>query len=169
MNRENKDNKVDLLLRHGRVITMDPRRRILVDGAVAIDNGRVVEVEPDREVAPGTDATTVRDLQGALVHPGLIDAHVHAGSSELSRGLAPKDHADYGAVDDWLFTFRKPETDHLGALLSCMEMVANGTTAYSDTGGSFLPGGDRAGDREGRDARHARVLDARLQPAGTGP
>ena len=40
-------------------------------------------------------------------------------------------------MDDWLFTFRKPETDYLGALLSCMEMVTNGTTAYSDTGGSF--------------------------------
>ena len=52
--------------------------------------------------------------------------------------MAPKDHADYGAVDDWLFTYRSPETDHLGALLSCMEMVTNGTTAYSDTGGSFF-------------------------------
>ena len=133
----NNGTKVDLLLRHGRIVTMDRRRRILVDGAVSIRDGRIVAVGPDREVAPATEATAARDLAGALVHPGLVDAHVHAGNSELSRGLAPKDHADYGAVDDWLFTFRRPETDHLGALLSCMEMVANGTTAYSDTGGSF--------------------------------
>ena len=116
---------------------MDPERRILVDGAIAIDDGRIVDVGPDREIAPATDAAAVRDLRGALVHPGLVDAHVHAGSSELSRGLAPKSHADYGAVDDWLFKYRSPEMDHLGALLSCMEMVTNGTTAYSDTGGSF--------------------------------
>ena len=139
MKRENSNGKsVDLLLRHGRIITMDPERRILVDGAIAIDHGRVADVGPDREVAPVAGATAIRDLGGALVHPGLVDAHVHAGNSELSRGMAPKDHADYGAVDDWLFTFRKPETDHLGALLSCMEMVTNGTTAYSDTGGSFF-------------------------------
>ena len=116
---------------------MDARRRILVDGAVAIRDGMIVAAGPDREVAPGTVAGVTRDLRGALVHPGLVDAHVHAGNSELSRGMAPKDHADYGAIDDWLFTFRSPETDNLGALLSCMEMVTNGTTAYSDTGGSF--------------------------------
>ena len=117
---------------------MDAERRILVDGAIAVRNGRIVAVGPDREVGPGNEFAATRDLGGALVHPGLIDAHVHAGSSELSRGLAPKDHADYGAVDDWLFAFRRPETDYLGALLSCMEMVRNGTTAYSDTGGSFF-------------------------------
>ncbi len=140
MNREHStEHEVDLLLRHARIITMDPARRILVDGAVAVGDGRILEVGPDREVsAVVTHAAATRDLGGALVHPGLVDAHVHAGSSELSRGMAPKDHADYGAVDDWLFTFRSPETDHLGALLSCMEMVTNGTTAYSDTGGSFF-------------------------------
>ena len=128
---------VDLLLRHGRVITMDRRRRILVDGAVAVRGGVIALAGPDREVAASVDAASVRDLAGALVHPGLVDAHAHAGSSELSRGLAPKDHADYGAVDERLFTFRRPETDFLGALLSCMELVRNGITAYADTGGSF--------------------------------
>ncbi|MDE0168095.1 MAG: amidohydrolase family protein [bacterium] len=132
------ESRADLLLRRGRIITMDPERRILVDGAVAIGAGRILDVGPDREVSAMTRAAATRDLGGALVNPGLVDAHVHAGSSELSRGLAPKDHADYEAVDDWLFTYRRPETDHLGALLSCMEMVTNGTTAYSDTGGSFF-------------------------------
>lgn len=129
--------QVDYLLRHGRILTMDDHRRILVDGAIAIRDGMIVAVGPDREIAGEARATSIRDLKGALVHPGLIDAHVHAGNSELSRGMAPKDHADYGAVDDWLFSFRSPETDYLGALLSCMEMVTNGITAYSDTGGSF--------------------------------
>ena len=129
---------VDLLLRHGRVITMDRERRILVDGAVAVSGGSIAMAGPDREVSAAVDAATVRDLAGALVHPGLVDAHAHAGSSELSRGLAPKDHADYGAVDERLFASRSPETDYLGALLSCMEMVRNGVTAYADTGGSFF-------------------------------
>ncbi len=138
MNEESGDMaRADLLLRHGRILTMDARRRILVDGAIAVRNGVITAAGPDRRVIAGVEAASVRDLKGALVHPGLIDAHVHAGNSELSRGMAPKDHADFGAVDDWLFSFRSPETDYSGALLSCMEMVANGTTAYSDTGGSF--------------------------------
>ena len=129
---------VDLLLRHGRVITMDRRRRILVDGAVAVRGGLIAMAGPDREVSAAVDAAAVRDLAGALVHPGLVDAHAHAGSSELSRGLAPKDHADYGAIDERLFASASPETDYLGALLSCMELVRNGVTAYADTGGSFF-------------------------------
>ncbi len=134
----NHGGQVDLLLRRGRIVTMDRRRRILVDGAVAVRDGLFAAVGPDREVSSSVTAAVTRDLKGALVHPGLVDAHVHAGNSELSRGLAPKDHADYGAVDGWLFAHRRPETDHLGALLSCMEMVMNGATAYSDTGGSFF-------------------------------
>ena len=59
---------VDLLLRHGRVITLDRERRILTDGAIAVADGRIVAIGPDREVgesyAPATART--RDLGGAV-------------------------------------------------------------------------------------------------------
>ena len=131
--------QVDLLLRHGRVITMDAERRILVDGAVAIGGGRIVAVGPDREVGEGAAgaARETRDLRGALVHPGLIDAHVHT-ANEIARGFAPKTHMDMGPIDMAMFTSsRGRDIDRLGSLLSSMEMVANGTTAFSDTGSAF--------------------------------
>ena len=128
---------VDLLLRHGRVITMDRERRILVDGAIAIADGRIVAVGPDREVAPAVHAVATRDLQGALVHPGLVDAHVHP-SNDISRGFAPKLIPDMTPIDMAMFTWPDSrEIDYLGSLHSSMEMIANGTTLFSDTGSAF--------------------------------
>jgi cytosine/adenosine deaminase-related metal-dependent hydrolase len=128
--------RVDLVLRHGHVITMDPERRILVDGAVAVHDGRIVAVGPDREIGAAYDGTDERELQGTLVHPGLIDAHVHAGTMEVIRAFSPKDTSNWAVVEHPLWDFRSGETDYLGALLDSMEMVLNGTTLYSDTGGS---------------------------------
>ena len=127
--------KVDLLLRHGQIVTMDAQRRILVDGAIAIQDGRIVAVGPDSEVAQSVKASQVRQLGGALVHPGFVDAHVHTGM-DIIRGLMGDSSPDWTAVEGPFLTSRTPEDEYLSALLACMEMVANGATTYSDTGSS---------------------------------
>jgi 5-methylthioadenosine/S-adenosylhomocysteine deaminase len=127
----------DLLLRHGHVITMDAERRILADGAIAVHDGRIAAIGPDRDVAGRVEAGQVRDLAGALVHPGLVDAHAHPGSLELIRGFGPKGSADWNAVEDVMWEMTNPETEYLGTMQACMEAVANGVTTYGDTGGSF--------------------------------
>src|SRR5262245_66400961 len=71
--------EVDLLLRHGRVITMDSRRRVLVDGAIAIRAGRIVAAGRDRDLSTQFTGKTVTDLAGRSVHPGVVDAHTHLG------------------------------------------------------------------------------------------
>ena len=127
---------VDTVLRHGHIITMDPDRRILLDGSIAIGDGRIVDIGPDNEVMT-PDGAAVRDLQGALVHPGFVDAHVHVNSQELIRGFAPKHTADWSDLELALWDASSPEMDHFGTLISSMEMVANGTTMFADTGSAF--------------------------------
>ena len=126
----------DVLLRHGHILTMDAERRVLVDGAIAISGDRIIAVGTDRDIAATYTAPIVKDLRFGLVHPGLIDAHAHAGSMETIRGFTPKDTANWEIVEHELWPFRSPETDYLGTLLDAMEMVRNGVTLYSDTGGS---------------------------------
>ena len=92
---------------------------------------------PDREVGVACEGVEERDLAGALVHPGLIDAHVHANSQEVIRAFAPKESADWGSVEHELWATRSPEKDYLGAMLASMELVANGSTVFCDTGSSF--------------------------------
>jgi 5-methylthioadenosine/S-adenosylhomocysteine deaminase len=129
--------EVDLLLRHGRVVTMDVRRRILVDGAIAIRAGRITAVGPDREVASQFTAKAVRDLAGRIVHPGFVDGHTHMGM-ELVRGMAPKASREWSMLENAVFARQTYDQEYLGSLLSCMEMVANGTTTFADTGSSLF-------------------------------
>ena len=66
----------DLVLVNGRVRTMDAAGT--VGSAVAVRDGRVVAVGGDDEVrALAGEGTTVADLGGRVVYPGLIDAHNH--------------------------------------------------------------------------------------------
>lgn len=69
--------RVDLLLTNGRIL--DVFSNTFWTGDVAIADGRIVGFG-----ARKTDA--VRDLAGAWIVPGLIDAHVHIESSQLSPG-----------------------------------------------------------------------------------
>src|SRR5688500_13729734 len=80
---------MDIFLRNADwLITVDPQRRILTDGAVAIDKDRIVAVgkTKDLEAAYG-GAKRVLDGRGKVVLPGLIDSHIHT-AFQLSRGLA---------------------------------------------------------------------------------
>lgn len=78
----------DLLLVHGTVITMDPQRRILEDGAVAIEGNRIAAVgtteEIERQYSP---AKKTIDCRRKLILPGFVDAHSHAGHC-LMKGLS---------------------------------------------------------------------------------
>jgi predicted amidohydrolase YtcJ len=70
----------DLILHHGRVLTLDPQSRIAE--AVAIENGRITAVGTNEEVLALGSATTQRlDLGGRTLMPGLMDSHVHPGAA----------------------------------------------------------------------------------------
>jgi cytosine/adenosine deaminase-related metal-dependent hydrolase len=127
--------KADLLLRHGRIVTMDGDRTLLPDGAIAIAQGRIVAIGPDRNVVPTVSASATRDLHSALTHPGLIDAHAHTGV-DIVRALLPETR-EFGSVEHPFSSKRTRDEEHLSTLLACMEMVASGTTLYCDTGQSF--------------------------------
>jgi predicted amidohydrolase YtcJ len=81
--------EADLVLRGGAVHTLDARRTRA--HAIAIDDGRIVAVGSDAEIAPwvGPD-TEVVELGGRMVLPGFHDAHVHpiaGGMQALSCSL----------------------------------------------------------------------------------
>ncbi|NDC62409.1 MAG: amidohydrolase [Planctomycetia bacterium] len=76
------DEPADLILCHGRVITVDAAMTRAT--AVAVSGGRIMAVGDDREVlALRGDATTLVDLEGACVIPGLIDSHTHPAAASV--------------------------------------------------------------------------------------
>jgi imidazolonepropionase len=87
-------NHIDLMIRNvGQLVTVagptSPRSGahqaalgIVVDGAVAVSDGRIHAVGPAESVLalPGSDQETLEiDAHGAVVTPGLIDSHTHLG------------------------------------------------------------------------------------------
>lgn len=70
----------------GCIVTMDPKRRVIADGVVAIRGDRIVEVGPLSEIAPRYPGAERSGGPDAIVLPGFIDCHSHSTQS-LLRGL----------------------------------------------------------------------------------
>ncbi len=119
----------DLIIKNGYVITMDPQRRIIEHGSVAVEGGRVKAVGKEIEES----ADTVIDASGKAVLPGLINAHTHL-SMTLLRGMAD-DMAIMPWLQDVIWPAEKRMTEkhcYTGALLGCLEMIKSGTTCFAD-------------------------------------
>jgi len=66
----------DLVLRHGKVVTMDDAKPEAA--AVAVKGDRILAVGTDDEIAGYIGPSTqVMDLEGKLAIPGFIEAHGH--------------------------------------------------------------------------------------------
>lgn len=117
---------VDLLIRGGTLVTVDPRDDV-VRADVAVSDGRIVEIGPGLRV----EAERVLDASNAAVMPGFVNAHMH---ETLDRGV----FEDLPFVE-WLEQYALPkdmayEPRHMraAALLNQAEMIAGGTTAFID-------------------------------------
>jgi aminodeoxyfutalosine deaminase len=72
-------------IRAGRILTMSSEQPEIVDGGIAVRDGRIQAVRPWKEFA---GVGTYRDLGPVTIVPGLINAHAHLELSHLA-GLVP--------------------------------------------------------------------------------
>jgi 5-methylthioadenosine/S-adenosylhomocysteine deaminase len=80
----------DLLI-EGTVITMDPERRVIRDGAVAVRGDRIAAVGTAAELGERYDAARTLGGERRMVLPGLIDCHNHLAQA-LVREYALEDY-----------------------------------------------------------------------------
>src|SRR2546423_1060044 len=126
--------RVDLIVSGGTVVTMDKDRRVIEDGAVAVERGRIVAVGKSSEIARQYAAREVINATGRAVVPGLINGHTHVPMT-LFRGLA--DDLD---LNEWLTKYIFPaeaknvteDFVRVGTRLGLAEMIRGGTTTYCD-------------------------------------
>jgi cytosine/adenosine deaminase-related metal-dependent hydrolase len=127
---------IDLLLTAGIVITVDRANRVVEDGAVAIDAGRIVAVGPSDEVVPAHQAQRRIDRPTGVAMPGLVDAHGHAGHS-LIRTMADDLAGWMDACDRVYRHGATPQFWRAEAELTALEkLMAGTTTSLSMFGGS---------------------------------
>ncbi|UOZ07164.1 amidohydrolase family protein [Amycolatopsis sp. WQ 127309] len=82
-----------LLLRNARLL--DPLTGEYTEGDLRCADGRIAEAGPGPAAA--ADVRTL-DLRGAVVLPGLIDAHVHVAASTADLGSLPAQSPAYAAA-----------------------------------------------------------------------
>lgn len=140
-----------LLIENGVILTMDANRRILENGHVLVEGGRIVAVGDGlaQAVSSGIDRI---DASGMVVMPGLIDTHAHAGHM-LTKGLGT-------ASDDWMTITGRiyaQATDSefwaAEAALSAAERIKCGTT----TAALLFGGGPDVMRTEAPDAAEAHL------------
>ena len=123
---------VDFLVENGLVYTMDPSRRVITGGAVAIDGSKIVDVGSTAELKSKYEVDQVIDADGKAVLPGFVNIHTHLPSIFV-RGL-------YGVVREGLYQilfpvkeYLKPENCYQLGLASCLEALTSGSTTVQET------------------------------------
>jgi 5-methylthioadenosine/S-adenosylhomocysteine deaminase len=124
-----------ILLAGGTVVTMDPRRRVIDDGAVAFspESGRLLAIGRATALRPSFPTAEQVDCTGHVILPGLVNTHTHLFQT-LLKGLG-----DDRVLADWFTTMTGPsaveltEDDcYLAALHGCAEALSTGTTTIVD-------------------------------------
>ena len=94
----------DLILHHGRVVTVNPKFEIVEALSVTADRITAVGSNADIQKSAGPETKQI-DLGGKMVLPGLIDSHVHAASASIYEFDHPV--RDMDTVDDVLAYIRE--------------------------------------------------------------
>lgn len=71
--------KVDVLITGALIVTMDPGRRVIPGGAIAISGDRIAFVGSEQEAEGTIEPGHTIDARRKAVLPGMIDAHAHGG------------------------------------------------------------------------------------------
>ncbi len=126
--------QIDTLIHAGWIIPVIPENTWHEDYALAIHNGKIIDLIPSSDASKKYQANVTLDLNQHALIPGLVNTHTHLAMS-LFRGLA-----DDLPLMEWLnghiwpaeATWVSPEFVHDGSRLAISEMLRGGTTAFND-------------------------------------
>ncbi|HEV8584622.1 MAG TPA: amidohydrolase family protein [Methylomirabilota bacterium] len=120
------------------VITVDAERRIIRDGSILVENGRVTRVGKADELAAAR-ADRVIDARPFVVTPGFFNGHMHISYAHPVRGIFPD---DLGSPLKQVFALQMAmteEEEYHTTLLGLVELVRNGTVCLLDPGSTKFP------------------------------
>jgi 5-methylthioadenosine/S-adenosylhomocysteine deaminase len=69
--------EIDLLIRDGLIVTMDPSQPVIEHGSLAIQGNRIVAVDTDDVISAAYSGRKVIDAKRQALMPGFVDTHHH--------------------------------------------------------------------------------------------
>jgi len=128
----------DLIVKNGILVTMDGKRRILEDHAVAVEGDKIIEVDRTANLEKKHGRVEVVDASGCVVMPGIVCSHSHLYGM-LLRGASlniepPSDFTQILQRVWWpLDEAMNFEDAYASALVACLEFAKSGVTTFADT------------------------------------
>jgi 5-methylthioadenosine/S-adenosylhomocysteine deaminase len=123
---------VDLFIHSGVLVTVDPKRTIFEDGAIAIDQGRITDVGDSATLRSQYKGKKEIDATHKIIMPGLVNLHFHADN--FSRGVG-----EHLGLEEWIDTIyypmlaaMTPDDAYKTAMLAYSEVIKGGTTTVND-------------------------------------
>jgi cytosine/adenosine deaminase-related metal-dependent hydrolase len=117
------------------VVTVDPERRIIRDGAMLIEDQRITRVGKTAELRH-VAADQVIDASEMVVTPGFCNNHMHISYAHATRGIFP-DNLDPMVYLGHVFSLQgamNEEDEYYTSLLGITELLKYGTTCFLDPG-----------------------------------
>jgi 5-methylthioadenosine/S-adenosylhomocysteine deaminase len=124
----------DLLIVGGTILTMEDGAEPIVDGAIAVADGKIAAIGPTEEILEIAPTGEMLNASNCLIMPGFVNTHSHLAMT-LLRGIA-----DDLPLMTWLREhiwpaegkFMSRGTVRLGTMLAAAEQLLAGITTTTD-------------------------------------
>ncbi len=126
-----------MILVRGTVVTMNPDREVIGDGAVAVTDTTIAAVGRYGELRATHPDAAVSGRAGDLVLPGYVNGHQHLTGDRLIQSTIPDDLAPGESIFTWAVPVHAVHTgddDELSATLTLAESLRNGITSTFEAG-----------------------------------
>lgn len=130
---------VDLVVRGGWLITLNPDREIFRDGLLAVSGSRIVAAGSRAVLGEMYRGSVEISASGQVILPGMVNGHRHILSG--ARGAAPEGLVTLDVLRAFFYPSFEALTEedmHAYALHHSAEMLRFGTTLFSEPGCTHL-------------------------------
>jgi len=124
-----------MIIKNGYVVTMDEELKVIRDGAVVIDEDRIIEVGKTTDVLRKHHDDEVFDAKCMMVLPGFVNTHTHLYQT-IMRGLGDDGEGMRPAGYRWdidLLRGLDKEACYASGIMSMVEMIRSGITCTQDS------------------------------------
>ncbi len=173
---------VDTLISGAVIVSMDTKRRIFQDGAIAVSGDRIAAIGSTKDILDEFDSANHIDGRRFAISPGLVNGHIHVTGDPLTRAWLPDKLASNfeEELTRWVlprFHAHSPDDECISAELAALKMLRTGTTSFIEAGtvnhlDRVVEGAHRTGIRgrvgawvEGRDSPAEKSASQRIDEA----
>jgi 5-methylthioadenosine/S-adenosylhomocysteine deaminase len=127
----------DLIVRGWYVVTMNPTRDVIHDGALAVTDRRIVAVGKRADIEGRYAPARTIGCDRFVITPGMVNTHIHVTGEPATRGYVPDDTPFEENVFAWLcplYAAYQAHEERISAQLAAVEMLRSGTTTFLEAG-----------------------------------